>query len=65
MTDKINIHIDSNTIRNGILDRQVHECPTCKGPLETGYGMAGGGMGGYGYCEKCERIVWKCSDETY
>jgi hypothetical protein len=45
-----------------ILDHQVEECPTCKGPLEQGYGLAGGGIGSYGYCERCDRIVWKCQD---
>ena len=60
MTDKITVHIANAEVRDGILDHQVEECPACKGPLEMGFGLAGGGMGVYGYCEKCERVVWKC-----
>lgn len=58
--DKIEVHIDPSEVREGVLDRQVDECPTCKGPLEQGFGLAGGGFGVYGYCGKCEKIVWKC-----
>ena len=60
MTDKLIGHVAGTEVREGILDHQVEECPTCKGPLETGFGLAGGGMGVYGYCDKCEKIVWKC-----
>jgi hypothetical protein len=28
------------------------KCPECGAQLESGYGMAGGGMGVYEYCEK-------------
>jgi len=27
-------------------------CPICKRPLETGFGLAGGGYGVYTYCEE-------------
>lgn len=61
MTDEPIIgHIASVEVRDGILDHQVDECPTCKGPITDGFGLAGGGCGVYGYCEKCERIIWKC-----
>lgn len=65
MTDepKISIHIDTTEVHDGILDRQVEFCPTCEGDLITQFGMAGGGMGGYGYCPQCERVIWKCITE--
>jgi len=62
-TDELSVHIDSGEVREGILNYQVHECPTCKGPVTDGFGLAGGGFGAYGYCEKCKRIVWKCTVE--
>ena len=62
MSDKLIVHVDSGVVEEGILDHQVDECPTCKGPLETSYGMAGGGLGVYGFCDRCQRIIWKCED---
>jgi hypothetical protein len=53
------VHVDSSSIREGILDHQVEKCPTCKGSLIDGFGLAGGGFGVYGYCDKCNRVVWK------
>jgi len=49
-------------IEHKILDHQVDACPICHGELEDGYGLAGGGIGVYGYCPSCERIIWKCED---
>jgi len=34
--------------------------PPAKARSKWVSGLAGGGMGVYGYCEKCERVVWKC-----
>jgi hypothetical protein len=38
--------------------------PDCKGPKdwEFGYGLAGGGMGVYSYCNTCEQIREKDCD---
>jgi len=65
MTDDGIVHIAASEVRDGILDHQVEACPTCKGPLQLGFGLAGGGFGPYGFCEACERIVWKCVSEDY
>lgn len=61
--DKDTIHITEKQARPGILARQVQACTTCGGPLQDGYGFAGGGLGPYGYCDKCGRVVWKCITE--
>jgi hypothetical protein len=45
-----------------VSDAMENRCPDCKGPLYTGYGMAGGGMGVYEYCERCDKIVNKWQD---
>jgi len=60
MSDEPRVHIDPIDVREGILDYQVENCPTCNTLVEDGFGLAGGGIGVYGYCPKCERIVWKC-----
>jgi hypothetical protein len=62
-SDKTDVHIDATEQRKDILDHQVDACPTCKGELEDGFGLAGGGFGIYGFCPKCGRIVWKCQVE--
>ena len=60
MNDKTNfVHLSPSEVREGILDHQVEKCPTCDGPLEDGFGLAGGGFGPYGYCEACEKVVYK------
>jgi hypothetical protein len=51
-------------VREGILDHQVELCPKCGGPLIEGFGLAGGGLGVYGYCDPCGRVIWKCLTET-
>lgn len=33
---------------------ELEPCPQCGGPLCWGYGLAGGGMGHYWYCDACE-----------
>lgn len=32
------------------IPKQPEKCPQCDGPLNEGYGMAGGGVGPYLYC---------------
>ena len=64
MSDKqISIHIDPTEQREDILTEQVENCPACNTHLETSFGLGGGGFGVYGYCETCERIIWKCQVE--
>lgn len=63
MAEDFDVHIDPIEQRSEILDRQVENCPTCSTTLESGFGLAGGGFGVYGYCPKCERVVWKCQVE--
>lgn len=36
--------------------------PDCPDTFQTSYGLAGGGMGVYEYCEVCERVVSKTID---
>jgi hypothetical protein len=57
---QITVLIDSAEQHEGILTEQVENCPTCLVELEFGFGLAGGGFGAYGYCSKCERVIWKC-----
>lgn len=57
------LFIDLAEQRKDVLDHQVENCPTCNTHLETSFGLAGGGMGVYGYCDKCERVIWKCQVE--
>lgn len=59
MVDKIEGHIASVEVREGILDHEVENCPICNSELQSGFGLAGGGFGVYGYCESCGMIVWK------
>lgn len=43
----------------------VPRCPKCLSTnLEMGYGLAGGGMGPYSYCPRCEIVVNKSQDPT-
>lgn len=60
MTEKFTGHIAMNEVREGILDHQVENCPTCNTELQQSFGLAGGGFGAYGYCEPCGKIIWKC-----
>jgi hypothetical protein len=43
--------------------RQDLPCPTCGEMPETGYGLAGGGMGIYSYCLKCGVLVSKSTED--
>lgn len=33
------------------------QCPKCGKEMECGYGLAGGGIGVYFYCEPCEEFI--------
>jgi hypothetical protein len=58
--DKTIFHVDSAHKREELPEfDQIEPCPKCGGETETGYGMAGGGMGIYAYCPKCEVITSK------
>lgn len=37
-------------------------CPECGGELFYGYGLAGGGMGGYVSCDGCDAL-WKVMED--
>lgn len=39
-------------------------CPECKVEEEIGFGLAGGGFGAYGYCPNCNKMLWKCQDDS-
>ena len=43
---------------------QGMQCPNCKekGNVMTGYGMFGGGMGPYVYCDTCGKVIAKSQD---
>lgn len=60
MTDhKITLHIDAANKREDLPEYHESACPKCNGPVQTGFGLAGGGYGVYTYCEACEQIVSK------
>lgn len=50
--DELFIHMDFAEQDPSIPEKGPDVCPTCGKPLESGYGMAGGGMGVYMYCEE-------------
>ena len=56
MTDQI-IHI-----AKAVFTPQEHEEGCSKPPEESSYGMAGGGLGAYGFCPECGAILWKFED---
>lgn len=60
MIDKLTVHIDSSEQDHNLPD--LDECPGCKVPAETGYGLAGGGIGAYSYCPQCCKILAKTQD---
>jgi hypothetical protein len=61
--EQVSVHIDPIEQHKDVLDYQVDACPTCQSELESGFGLVGGGFGGYGFCPKCERVIWKCQVE--
>ncbi len=61
--DKITMHVDAASKREDLPDMGSHDaCPTCQGPLQIGFGMAGGGYGVYTYCEACSEVTSKTDE---
>jgi hypothetical protein len=60
--DKIIAHADTTEQDSDLPDYCPDRCPTCGTEAEMGYGMAGGGLGAYSYCPKCEVILGKVQD---
>lgn len=48
-------------------DRKPCENPDCNpsSDWDVGYGLAGGGMGIYTHCKRCEKIIDKVQDADY
>lgn len=63
MTDKIKLCIDKTEQDEDLPDYCPDECPDCKVPAESGFGMAGGGMGVYTYCPQCGKMLRKVQTE--
>lgn len=41
-----------------------HRCPFCGGDnMASGYGFAGGGLGGYTFCLDCDEMLVKHRDD--
>lgn len=48
-----------------IPDSHEGPCPKCGSTeQDTGYGLAGGGCGSYGYCGGCGLFLWKRQDKA-
>ena len=64
MSKKLNIHIDAAEKRSDLPDCGDTNgvCPQCKGGLQICYGLAGGGVGVYEYCEACGEVVTKTDE---
>jgi predicted RNA-binding Zn-ribbon protein involved in translation (DUF1610 family) len=60
--DEIHAHLEMAEQRKEVLTEQVEFCTSCGGSLEVVYGLAGGGIGVYGFCPACEQVIWKCQD---
>lgn len=43
---------EKNTLEAVLSAYYQRDCPECDGPLELGYGLAGGGMGTYVFCQR-------------
>lgn len=63
MADKISVHLDMAQQDPAIPEIGPDECPACKVPAETGFGMAGGGYGVYSFCPQCGQMLSKCQVE--
>lgn len=58
---KVYVHVADAEIRPEV--PQTDHCPDHPDvQLEFGYGLAGGGMGGYMYCPVCDRVISKSQD---
>lgn len=53
------VHIDPSHKRDNLPEYSQDKCPKCGGPVETGFGLAGGGYGIYSFCNACGEIVSK------
>lgn len=51
--------VDKTEQDKDLPDHCPDECPDCKIPAESGFGMAGGGMGVYTYCPQCNKMLGK------
>ena len=60
--DKPVVHIDYKDQDPNIPD--VDKCPKCNVYGESGYGLAGGGIGVYTYCPECGMILSKTQDQS-
>lgn len=40
-------------------DQGIETSPCCEAPVIDGFGLAGGGLGVYNYCDKCGKILTK------
>lgn len=56
------IHIHSANQDPSIPDHGPDQCPKCKVDYEVGFGLAGGGYGGYTYCPKCGDMLSKTQE---
>lgn len=55
------VHVADANIRPEV--PQTDHCPDHPdAPLDFGYGLAGGGMGGYMYCTVCGNVISKSQD---
>jgi hypothetical protein len=56
-------HIAHSEIRKDLVGYDDSgNCGRCHGPLEMGFGLAGGGYGAYSYCPKCKEVVDKSKE---
>ena len=63
MTDEVTIHIDTVAQHSDVPGGCPDVCPDCGTEAEHGFGMAGGGMGVYTFCPKCEKMLGKVQCE--
>ncbi len=53
------VHVDSAEKRARLPAFTEANCPHCNGPVEVGFGLAGGGFGPYTYCPHCHKVTSK------
>lgn len=59
MTDEGFIHVSYS---NFVPQEHAPDCSDPKAQPESGYGLAGGGMGGYSFCPNCFAVLSKTED---
>lgn len=57
------VHVAYAEQRADIPNYCPDKCPTCGTDAESNFGLAGGGMGVYTYCPKCEKVLGKVQTE--